>query len=237
MASVKYSSLVSDVRGRIGSMVYSGWKAGVGYVKNMSTSVNNPNSVSQDLMRSALSRASKYWFDTLTPAQRGAWETYAKTKPGYYAVPAGVKELVGSNGGIMSGFNAFILVAGWLKSIGKGQVADPPLSVTPPNKPLNCAATCTSGTLTVNFDPPGGTLADDVTRVWVADASGVVHKQINAYVVTNLATAAITQIKGAMGVVIPLTQLVGSHFYVQCDTVSATGTKSGGSNTAEVIIA
>jgi len=234
MARIKYSGLISDLRGKLGSTVASVWKSGIGYVKMMPTSVNNPNSTRQDVMRSVFSEFSKKWNDTLTAAERADWETYALTKPGYYAVTAGVRELVGSNGGTMSGINAYCLTNAWLINTGMTAVTAPPLGKTPPGKPEAVAATCAAGTLTVTWTPPASKEALAYVRVWIASQSGAFHKQKCKIEDVTVGTVNITTLRGAQGRDILISAMIGEIAYIQLDTVNPSGGKSAGSNTVEV---
>jgi hypothetical protein len=237
VAIIKFSGLVSEIRGKLDNVIVQGWKSGVFVVKKMMTSVNNPNSTRQDVMRSAVSEFAKKWLDTLTPAERADWETYAKTAPGYYAVPAGVRELVGSNGGVMSGQNAYVMTNCWLINTGMVAVTTPPLGKTPPGKPENVAASCAAGTLTVTWTPPASKEADAYARVWIASVSNTFHKQKCKIEDVTVGTVDITTIRGAKGLDVLLAAMIGETVLIQMDTVNPSGGKSGGSNTYEVKIA
>jgi len=234
-ARIYYNSIVSDIRGRLGEFIYSGWKAGVGYIKQMSTAVNNPNSAAQEITRDTFGYFSKAWNDVLDAGERALWETWAKTKPGFYDVPAGVRELVGSNGGIMSGINAYCLSNAWLISAGLTSVDIPPLGITGPVKPSAVAATSVAGVNTVTWTD-SLPHPDAVCRVHIASQSGIFHKQIAAVAAMDAETVAIANIQGALGQVIALSDIAGEIVYIQCDCVSPEGDKSAGSNTVELTI-
>ncbi len=238
MANIKFSPLVAEIRGKVGEGIVQGWKSGVFMLKKMMTSVRNPSSAYQDIFRSVFSEYSKKWFDLLTADQRAAWETYALTKPGFYAISAGVKELVGSNGGVMSGINAYCLTNAWLISAGLVAVADPPLAATPPSKPENVAATCLAGVITLTWDAPVSMEVGARLRMWIASASNKWHKQrIMNCLAADETNLTVDGIRGAQGKRIPLTALAGELVYIQCDIVNPTGGKSQGSNTVELVIA
>jgi len=236
MAKIKFSGLISEIRGQLHNAIIQGWKSGIFSVKGMMTAVRNPNSPAQDTRRDAVSQFSKEWYDTLTPAQRVEWETYALQQPGKYEISPGVRELVGSNGGIMSGQNAYVMTNCWLVSAGLAAVTNPPLAVTPPSKPIGVGATSVAGVLTVTWTAPGTVDPADVTRVWLTSASGIIHKHLCAATLTTLETVVIAVVRGAKGEIIDVCSLAGDHLYIQCDTVRDTGGKSGGSNTVEVIL-
>lgn len=79
MARILPGSMVSDARGQIGGVVFSRNAAGA-YVRNNSSPVN-PNTSRQQAIRSGFGQAAARWRDTLTAAQRAAWEAYAQQTP------------------------------------------------------------------------------------------------------------------------------------------------------------
>lgn len=70
MASVKFSALVSEMRGKLNGSVFSKNRSG-NYLRNKVTPVN-PQSTDQQAVRSLLSAVSQSWRQ-LTQAQRDAW--------------------------------------------------------------------------------------------------------------------------------------------------------------------
>jgi hypothetical protein len=237
MARIKFTGLISEIRGQLNDTIIQGWKSGIFSVKKMMTSVNNPNSPRQDAMRAVMSAYSKQWTDVLDVAQRALWEAYALTAPGAYPSTPGVRQIIPTNGGKMSGINAYCMTNALLISAGMTGVDTPPLSITPPDKPTVVAATCAAGTLTVTWVEPINKEALAYCRVWIASASGKFHRQKVKIEDCTEETVDITTIRGALGKDILLTALVGELVYLQMDTVNPSGGKSAGSNTAEVVIA
>jgi hypothetical protein len=70
MASIKFSALVSEMRGKLNGSVFSKNRSG-NYLRNKVTPVN-PQSTDQQAVRSLLSSVSQSWRQ-LTQAQRDAW--------------------------------------------------------------------------------------------------------------------------------------------------------------------
>lgn len=237
MAKIKFSGLISEIRGKLDNVIIQGWKSGVFSVKNMMTSVRNPNSTRQDISRGVMSTYSKSWADVLTAAQRANWETYAQSQPGYFPAVPGVRQIIPTNNGKFSGMNAYCMTNALLINAGMVAVTDPPLGVTPPDKPGSVAATCAAGTLTVTWTAPAIKEADAYVRVWIASASGLVHRQKCKIEDCTVGTVDITTIRGALGKDVLLADMVGELLYVQLDTINPSGGKSAGSNTAEVVIA
>jgi hypothetical protein len=237
MARIKFTGLISEIRGQLNDTIIQGWKSGVFSVKKMMTGVNNPNSLNQDKMRANVTESSKVYTDILSQAQRDAYDAWALTKPGYYPAVPGVRQIIPTNNGVMSGINALVMSNGWLTSCGLALSGDAPLAKTPPSPPTVVAATCVGGTLTVTWVKPSPAMAGSKVRIWIASASGKFHKQLNCVEAYDTLTKAITTIRGAHGNSLTVTQFKSELVYIQMDTVSPDGTKSPGSNTATVVLA
>ena len=77
---MKYTGgIVAGGSGSIGGCTFSRNRFG-SYIRNRSIPVN-PNSIYQQTVRNALTTLSSRWSQTLTGAQRSAWETYAANVP------------------------------------------------------------------------------------------------------------------------------------------------------------
>lgn len=80
MARIQYSGLVTSIRGSVGGTTFQ--KNGFGYsVKNKPKMVL-PLSVSQELTKLIMRKATGYW-RVLSSAERTAWNNYASTYPQY----------------------------------------------------------------------------------------------------------------------------------------------------------
>lgn len=230
-ARFKPSPLFSDIRGRLGEMIAAGWKSGILYLKRMPTAVRNPNSSDQESSRSTLSVVTKAWFSQLSDAQRALWDTYALTEPGKYLISAGIRQLVGTNGGVMSGMNAYVLTNVWLISAGLAGVDNPPLVVTPPSQPTGLGAAYAVGTLTVTWSAAAIAEVGAVVRIHVLSFNKIFHKQIVGSALNTAETIDITLVRGAKGADLTLLSLEDSAIYIQVDLVNPTGGKSAGSET------
>jgi len=73
------SALVTQMSGSIGGMTGSHNQSGL-YLRARSIPVN-PNTTRQIIVRSALTQLITRWTETLTPAQRAGWDTYATNVP------------------------------------------------------------------------------------------------------------------------------------------------------------
>lgn len=237
MAKIKFTGLISEIRGQLNDVIIQGWKSGIFSVKKMMSSVNNPNSAAQDAARSSMSTYSKKWTDTLTPAERAAWEAYALTEPGKFTKVPGVRQLIPTNGGTMSGLNAYVMANSLLINAGLASTTVAPIAATPPDKPTTVAATSAAGNIHVTWVDPVIAEPGARVRVWITSASGKFHKQMFDFVALGVMNMDIGNVKAALGHTLGVPLLVGELVYIQMDTINPTGGKSAGSNTAEVVIA
>jgi hypothetical protein len=75
MAIVRYGGGVSAISGSIAGNTYSHNKGGA-YIRNRAIPTN-PNTIQQQAVRGFMATLTSLWYNTLTAAQRLAWDTYA----------------------------------------------------------------------------------------------------------------------------------------------------------------
>ena len=216
-------------------MTFSIQKTGVATVRQKALAIANPSSPDQAAIRCSLALLAGQWRDVLTQPQRDSWNTYALTKPGMGVKDGGILHLIKGNNGIMSGFNAFVLVNQWLKSVNKVAVGSAPIGQIAPTPPLNITATYLAPDMTIGWTIPATAKPNAVCRIWIGCHQPTCHRQLVAQESYNALTKVIAGFKGAQGVVIPFASAPGDYFF-QMDTVDADGTKSGPSNTVEVTV-
>ena len=73
------SIIITQASGSVAGITFSRNRSGA-YVRQRAMPTN-PNSPQQQAVRAALSQLSILWQDTLTPAERTAWQTYADNVP------------------------------------------------------------------------------------------------------------------------------------------------------------
>lgn len=235
MARFKLGFGMADIRGKIGNYIYSIQKTGVSTIRQCAQAVSNPMSDDQAAIRCNMAMLSKYWHDTLLPAQRVLWETWASTKPGMGNKDGGILVVIKGNNGIMSGFNAFCMANQWLKSVARVMVSDPPIGLTPPTPPLGVSAGYATGTVTVTYTIPAVYKTLAKVRVWMACHQPWAHRQLLGYDGVASLSITYTKFKGALGQDVAFSKAPGNYIF-QMDTVDIDGTKSGPSNVAEVIV-
>jgi hypothetical protein len=235
MAVVTLGNAISKIRGSIGNQVYVGWKSGVTYIRSKASAISNPQSYDQVAIRSNLAMLSKYWMTTLKQGQRDAWETFAKTKPGYYPNSGGVRNIIKGNNGIMSGINAFMLINQWIRSAGLvGPVQeDAPIGVVAPTPPTGLAAVWTTPSIVLTWTKPSVEKKGARCRIWLASRTSAVHKQLAASCLADDGTIPLLNAKAAQGADLPFLGNPG-NFMIQMDTVDPDGTKSQPSMTVDV---
>lgn len=79
MAIIKGGSVATSASGALGGIVFSHNRGGQ-YIRSR-TIPTNPNSAYQQAVRSAVAQLTSRWTNTLTPAQRAAWDLYALNVP------------------------------------------------------------------------------------------------------------------------------------------------------------
>jgi hypothetical protein len=73
------SSMVTQASGSVGGLTYSHNRGGM-YIRSRATPTN-PGSAFQAAVRAFVATLTSAWNDTLTAAQRAAWDTYAENVP------------------------------------------------------------------------------------------------------------------------------------------------------------
>lgn len=235
MARVKLSGLIDDIRGTVSDVVFAPWKAGTMYVRKKAFIRNNPRSADQKKMRTFLQWFSTQWFDLLTQAQRVLWNDYAATdaagRHGGAQYSGGGGNIIKGNTGVMSGFNAFLMINQRLVAMDDITTYDPAtVQRTPPvlgPSPMveNLAVAYAAGTFTVTWTAPVGTVADDMLRIWVRSYDTGAHAQIVSYLLVTAETIGITNIKFTNGIVIPVLNKLGVYDF-QADVQSVEGVLS-----------
>lgn len=127
MARITLSGIISDIRGRIGTNIFSIWK-GIHIVKSTPTNFRYAwKSTESAQYRTLIALTSNYWRNVLSPAEKATWATYAEYLEALGAPYYGptVFKLLGwkQYGGTMSAFNAFALTNALRLSIGKTVIA------------------------------------------------------------------------------------------------------------------
>lgn len=142
MAKILYGPAIAEARGSVAGTTFSRNTYGP-YIRNKTSPVQ-PQSNPQQQQRSAFSSISRRWRDTLTAAQREAWEDYAAGTP--IIDVFGNKQTLKGNA-IYCAFNST-----WLRN---GETPVDVAPVTPGEAPMLLA--------TINFDAVAGIELDAFT--------------------------------------------------------------------------
>ena len=129
--------ILGSLRGSIGGNTFSHNRGG-DYVRRR-VSPTNPNSTRQQTMRTFLGSLAALWGSTLTPAERGQWNTWADNQN---------KEGPLGNSISLTGINAFVWLNCHLLDSGDARIDAPPVIVAP------------TGLLTLSVDISALTTAD-----------------------------------------------------------------------------
>lgn len=250
MARIILSDILNDIRNAIGAHVYSVWK-GVHYIREKAGTISNPRSAAQESIRARIAAAAKYWYAVLTDEQRALWEEYAKgmgsSTDSNSVQGGGTKNLIPTNRGVMSGFNAFILINGLNYSAGVAPtglyIVDAPIGIDPPNAPTNLTGNCYThsvGDPKKNYvelawvdplTPPD--LGAGRIRIWGLSLDGGVHRQILGNEETGKQIFLVDNVRIAQGRTVPIADLPG-HYHFQIDFIGTKGQKSPPSNVCQV---
>lgn len=128
MARIKLTDIISDIRGKVGTHVYSIWK-NIHLVKMQPVNFPYPwQSAYNWPMRKLIDLCTYRWKRILSDAQKEGWESYAiylGDLAGLYAEGA-VDTIPGLRGyaGVMSGFNAFTMTNALRRSVGYADFLD-----------------------------------------------------------------------------------------------------------------
>jgi len=247
MARIYFSEIVQAMSGSIQNHVYSAWK-GLAYIRNKAISIINPRSADQQDMRARTAAASQRWYSGLTDAQRALWNEYAQGlgSASKQTGPAsdgggGTKQLIPGNGGVMSGYNAYVMANGLAFSGGCLAMDvfedDAPLGIDAPSAPtdLTCIYCKANGhsVIRLTWTDPVTYPPDSRLRIWATSLDGGVHKQLVANVALALETYDIEQVNIALGQLAYVEALPG-HYHIQVDAISPEGLKSPPSNICQV---
>ena len=144
MALVQYGGGILDARGSIGGQVHSRNRYG-SYIRARTTPVN-PQSTRQNKIRSVIQALSQRWSNTLTQAQRDAWEVYAAAITRANKLGAQIK---------LTGFNMFVRSNAPRGQSDDGIVDAGPTTLTlPTSDPIfACEVDETAQQISVTFDP------------------------------------------------------------------------------------
>jgi len=119
MAKVLFGAIATDARNKLAGIVYSKNAAG-SYVR-VKVSPTQAATTRRGLVRARVTNLSKYWSETLTPAQVAAWNAFAKNSP--------VKDVFGRTL-TLSGIQTFVRLNANILNVGGTQIDDPPSSLT-----------------------------------------------------------------------------------------------------------
>lgn len=143
MALVKYGGGIVQMSGSIAGNTFA--RNAYGNYVRARTKPANPSSARQQLVRGTIAYLTEYWFQTLTPAQRAAWDAYAAAVK--------VKNRLGESVNI-SGFNHFIRSNSLLHRDGQTIVASGPTELSIPDQDVTFAIAISEATqlISVTFD-------------------------------------------------------------------------------------
>lgn len=240
MARIWLSELANDIRGSIKNHTYSVWK-GLNYIREKAVSIMNPCSVGQENIRAKTSQCSKRWYDTLTAGQRDLWNEYAEALTPKEGDGGGTKNLIPDNGGVMSGFNAYVMLNLLAYNAGIITLAtfidDAPIGVSPPNAVtgLTCEWNATTCCIDITWTDPVDALVGTQIRIWMVSLDGGAHKQRVTVQILGAEAYSICWARIALGASTAIRNVPG-HYHIQADAVGPNGQKGPPSNICQVTV-
>jgi len=155
MALVQFGAGVADIRGSMGGVTFSKNRFG-NYMRNRITPVD-PKSARQLFMRALTGSTASRWLNTLTQAQRDAWEVYANSIVMTNKLGAAIK---------ITGFNHYVRSRSFLRQNGTPGVDDGPVNLTLPaqDEVFDAVVDEAGQQLSVSFDD---------TLPWVDQDNGI----------------------------------------------------------------
>lgn len=169
MALFKPGPTVAEVSGSIGGLTFARNRGGM-YIRNRSTVVN-PNTARQVAVRDFFTVAAQYWSNTLTAAQRAAWNAYGNAV--IVTNPLGEQRK-------NSGFNWFLAVNTMRQAAGLAILAVAPTNFTV-GPSIVPAFTATNGSLTVTVSAISGYTPTATPAVFIARASSPQNPGVNFF--------------------------------------------------------
>ena len=163
MALIKLGGGVADIRGSIGGTVFSRNRSGA-IARNRTVPVN-PASAKQTKIRSVMSVVRNAWYNTLTAAQRTAWDSYAEAVEVQNRLGESIK---------LTGWNHFCRSAACLLYNDLAIVADGPTEMALPEQDgtISITASAASGEISVAFDDEAAWLDETGSHLLVYASRG-----------------------------------------------------------------
>lgn len=235
MARIRLSGLIDDIRGTVSNVVFGAWKAGCQTVRQKSNIRNNPRSLEQQKIRTFTQFLSGQWFSTLSGAQRTLWNEYAATEAagrhGGAQYSGGTGNIIPGNTGIMSGFNAFLMInlrqvmCDLITTYDPAAITLVPPVLDPSPMVQSLAVAYAVGTFTVTWSAAPGAVLGDILRIWVRSYDTGAHRQMTSYLLVTAETIGLTTCKFTNGIVIPFLNKLGVYDW-QVDVMSVEGVLS-----------
>jgi len=157
MALIKFGGGITEMRGSMAGNVYSRNKSGA-YIRSRTKPIN-PNTALQQVVRATLAFLTSRWSDTLTIAQRAAWNLYGSN----VAMLNKLGESI-----YLSGFNHYIRCNSILKRSARTLVDAGPVIFEIPEADPTFSITASEATQLVQY-------TFDDTMAWNIEDNGWMH--------------------------------------------------------------
>lgn len=244
MASIRTSSLVDAIQGKIGTTIFDLAKGGQGTVRRYSKRATRTPSKKQSEYRADGARIAAAW-KTLTQVQKSLWDMYAKQLKQRLGAKSpvqcgGTRTLIKGKRGIMTGYNAFMGLNQTKFSAGFTVIVlNAPLGIALPPAPQLTSFFYhkLSKTFQVLWTIDAGSVpANSRARVWMRGS----FRQHNFFIAQDTtATALIAQLTSfpyRLGTLAFTANFPGGFWSIQLDVITPLGLKSSPSNVLTDVI-
>ena len=210
MAKIKLGPNVLDMRGRIGQLVYSIWKGGTSYVRQAVEVVRNPSSPGQNKVRALIRILSSLW-KALPESNQAQWGVVAQSGATRKNSEGGIRALIRTPNGKMTGFNAFIVANELARSVGATTTIEAPQGHVPaPNSPPDLALAFDGDKITVTWSDIEGVMPSQFVRVWIYSEQRKFHRQMIDFAPGAAKTMNITEFRAENGTPVEVATLLNS---------------------------
>ena len=227
MAIYKGTALVSRITGKLGTEDFMTWKNKL-VVRKSPTTVTDPNSPLQAAIRQSMIDNGNVWSNTLTGPEKAQWESFALSKVYKEIVSSGERNLVAGNGGIYTGYNAFIMLNQFLASVESTPITVPPIaqSAQAPAKSLRYTWNDITSRIEIDWGVSPDFDDTEFIRFWIHSVQNFFHKQIAGFTSYAAFQFSIGTVRSALGLNLDLIACVPSTVFICSDIVHPDGRRS-----------
>ena len=164
MALVKYGGGIVQMSGSVAGNTFARNRFG-NYMRARTKPVN-PNSTNQTKVRGIMSNLVEHWNDTLSQAQRDAWDLYASNVNWVNKLGETVN---------LTGFNHFIRGNAWMLRLDRPIINAGPTTFALPatDGTISCTSSAATQLVTIAFDDTMDWCTEDGAYLWILEGQPI----------------------------------------------------------------